>query len=112
MGQGDLVRPQRPKIHLARRLAVFQSRASQVIRVELAHRDVESLGRRDLVLLAWLGDEGGIGSNVLAHGRTEANNVLVLSSLVSIDARSSCTREYRKTGGLGRGGRGLVTYCA
>lgn len=68
MGQGDLVRPQRAKVHLARRGAVFQSRASQVVGVELTHHDVEYLGRRDLVLLARLGDEGGIGSDVLAHG--------------------------------------------
>lgn len=84
MGQGDLVRPQRAKVHLACRGAIFQSQAIQVVGVELTYCDVEYLGRRDLVLLARFGDEGGIGSDVLAQRRTEANNVLILSSLVSI----------------------------
>lgn len=112
MGQGDLIRPQRAKVYLARRLAVFQSRTSQVVRVELAHRDVESLGRRDLVLLARLGDEGGIGSNVLAHGRTEANNILVLSSLVSIKRPQQLQSRVSEDRNPKSGGIGLVTYCA
>lgn len=95
MNQSDLVRPQRAKVHLAGRGAVFQSWAGQVVRVELTHHDVEYLGRRDLVLLTRLGDEGGIGSDVLTHGRTEANNVLVFSSLVSIRSPAAATLKAR-----------------
>lgn len=105
MDQGDLVRPQGAKVHFARRGAVFQSWAGQVVGVELTHYDVEYLGRRDLVLLARLGDEGGIGSDVLTHGRTEANNVLVFSSLVSTRSPQQLRlgiSEYRGEDGMRR----------